>query len=247
MDTADLLARIRVTGVIPRHVAIIMDGNGRWARKRHLPRVMGHRSGMQAVRKAVEGAIEAGVEILSLFAFSAENWQRPATEVSALMSLLEEYIAREGDELVEQGVRVHVLGDLARLAPATQAAIAALVHRTSTNTRLRLNLFISYGGRAELVHAARALAAEARAGRLEPDEIDESAVASRLYTHDCPDPDLLVRTSGERRISNFLLWQLAYTELFITRVLWPDFGRRDLYEAILDYQNRERRFGRVTA
>lgn len=247
MDTADLLARIRVTGVIPRHVAIIMDGNGRWARKRHLPRAMGHRSGMQAVRKAVEGSIEAGVEILSLFAFSAENWQRPTTEVSALMSLLEEYIAREADELVQQGVQVHVLGDLTRLAPATQAAISALGRRTAANTRLRLNLFISYGGRAELVRAARALAEEARAGRLAPSDIDERAIAARLYTHDCPDPDLLIRTSGERRISNFLLWQLAYTELFITKVLWPDFGRRDLYEAILDYQNRERRFGRVTA
>jgi undecaprenyl diphosphate synthase len=247
MDTADLLARIRVSGGVPRHVAIIMDGNGRWARKRHLPRAMGHRSGMQAVRKAVEGAIEAGVEFLSLFAFSAENWQRPPTEVTALMSLLEEYIQREGDELVEQGVQVHVLGDLARLAPATRAAIADLVRRTAPNARLRLNLFISYGGRAEIVRAVRAIAAAAREGRLAPDEVTEEVIASQLYTHDVPDPDLLIRTSGERRISNFLLWQLAYTELFISKVLWPDFGRQDLYEAILDYQTRERRFGRVTA
>ena len=247
MDTADLLARIRVSGDVPRHVAIIMDGNGRWARRRHLPRALGHRAGMQAVRKAIEGAIEAGVEILSLFAFSAENWHRPPTEVTALMSLLEEYIAREADELVEQGVQVHVLGERTRLAPATQESIATLEARTAHNTRLRVNLFISYGARAELVRAARLLAADVRAGLIAPDEIDEQAIASRLFTHDQPDPDLLVRTSGERRISNFLLWQLAYTELFITKVLWPDFGRQDLYEAILDFQNRERRYGRVTA
>jgi undecaprenyl diphosphate synthase len=247
MDTPELLARIRVSGVTPHHVAIIMDGNGRWARGRHLPRALGHRAGMRAVREAVEGAIESGVEILSLFAFSQENWHRPESEVSALMSLLEEYIAREADELVEQGVQVHVLGETERLAEGTRAAIAELERRTERNARLRLNLFISYGGRAELVRAARLLAEEVRAGRLEPDEIGEDSVRSRLFAHDCPDPDLLIRTSGERRISNFLLWQLAYTELFISRVLWPDFARRDLYEAILDFQQRERRYGRVTA
>ncbi len=247
MDTADLLARVRVHGELPRHVAIIMDGNGRWARERNLPRPLGHRSGMKAVREVVEGAIEAGIEVLSLFAFSQENWHRPPTEIQALMSLLEEYIAREADELAEQGVRVRVLGDLARLAPTALDAAQRLVARTATNDRLTLNLFISYGSRAELVRAAQRLAAEVRDGRLAAEEIDEEAIRAHLYTADCPDPDLLIRTSGEQRISNFLLWQAAYAELFMSPVLWPNFRRRDLYEAILAFQQRERRFGRVTA
>jgi undecaprenyl diphosphate synthase len=247
MDQSDLLAQIRVNGAIPRHVAIIMDGNGRWARERNLPRPLGHRSGMKAVREVVEGAIEAGLDVLSLFAFSQENWQRPAPEIEALMSLLEEYIAREADELAQQGVRARVLGDLARLTPAAAAAAAALVERTAHNDRLTLNLFISYGSRAEIVRAAQRLAEDVRDGRLRAEEIDEDALRARLYTAECPDPDLLIRTSGEQRISNFLLWQVAYTELYLSPVLWPNFGRRELYEAILDYQNRERRFGRVTA
>jgi len=247
LETDDLLAHIRLHGAVPRHVAIIMDGNGRWARQRHLPRPLGHRSGMRAVREAVEGSIEAGLEMLSLFAFSLENWQRPAPEIAALMSLLEEYIAREAEELEAEGVRVRVLGDIDRLAPATTASIGQLMSRTATNTRLTVNLFISYGGRAELVRAAQRLARDVAEGRLTPDEIDDAAFAARLYTHGCPDPDLLIRTSGENRISNFLLWQVAYTELFISQVLWPDFGRRDLFEAILDFQQRDRRFGRVRA
>jgi undecaprenyl diphosphate synthase len=210
----EMLGRIRMQGGVPRHVAIIMDGNGRWARERLMPRPFGHRSGMKAVREVVEGAVESGLEVLSLFAFSQENWKRPRGEIRALMSLLEEYIAGEVNELRE---------------------------------RVRLNLFISYGGRAELVRVARLLAIEACAGRLAPDQITESDFQARLYTADCPDPDLLIRTSGEQRISNFLLWQMAYSELFISPVLWPDFGRRELFEAILDYQNRERRFGRVPA
>jgi undecaprenyl diphosphate synthase len=241
----ELLDRIRLQGGLPRHVAIIMDGNGRWARERLMPRPFGHRSGMKAVREVVEGAIEAGLEVLSLFAFSTENWQRPRGEISALMTLLEEYIAREVDELRERGVQVRVLGDLERLTPPAAAAVARVMSETEHNDRLRLNLFISYSSRAELVRAARALARDARAGRVSPDEITEADFQDRLYTADCPDPDLLIRTSGEQRISNFLLWQMAYTELFISPVLWPDFGRRELFEAILDYQNRERRFGRV--
>jgi undecaprenyl diphosphate synthase len=241
-----LLAQIRVNGAIPRHVAIIMDGNGRWARERRMPRPHGHRSGMQAVRDIVEGAIEAGIDVLSLFAFSQENWQRPITEVSALMSLLEEYIAREADELEERGVRVFVLGDLARLTPPAARAVERVVRQTAHNDRLRLNLFISYSGRAELARAAQLLAEDVASGRLQPGEIGEEEFRQRLYTTDCPDPDLLIRTSGEQRISNFLLWQLAYTELFISPVLWPDFRRRELFEAILDYQSRDRRFGRVT-
>jgi undecaprenyl diphosphate synthase len=246
--TADeLLGRIRVQGGVPRHVAIIMDGNGRWARERLMPRPYGHRSGMKAVRDVVEGAVESGLEVLSLFAFSQENWQRPPVEITALMSLLEEYIAREADELRDRGVRVRILGDLDRLTPAAASAVNRVVAETEHNDRLRLNLFISYGGRAELVRAAQLLARDAQAGRLVPDEITEADFQRRLYTADCPDPDLLIRTSGEQRISNFLLWQMAYTELFISPVLWPDFGRRELYEAILDYLNRERRFGRVSA
>ena len=244
---ADLLAKLRVHGAVPRHVAIIMDGNGRWARERMLPRPLGHRGGMKAVREVVEGAIEAGIEVLSLFAFSQENWQRPANEVSALMSLLEEYIQKEADELDEQGVQVRMLGELDRLTPPALKAVERVMAQTAHNTKMRLNLFISYGSRAELTRAARLIAEEVAAGRLTPDQVDEAAITSRLFTADCPDPDLLIRTSGEQRISNFMLWQVAYTELFISTVLWPDFGRRELYEAILDYQNRDRRFGRVPA
>ena len=246
-STSDLLARIRLNGAVPRHVAIIMDGNGRWARERMMPRPFGHRSGMKAVREVVEGAIEAGVEVLSLFAFSQENWQRPRTEVSALMSLLEEYIAREVDELRERGVRVVVLGDIERLTPPAAAAVQRVMAETAHNDRLTLNLFISYGSRAELTRAARLIAEDVAAGRLSPNDVNEEEIEKRLFTAGCADPDLLIRTSGEQRISNFLLWQVAYTELFISPVLWPDFGRHELYDAIVDYQSRERRFGQVSA
>ena len=246
MTAPVLLSQIRGHGPLPKHIAIIMDGNGRWARERMLPRPMGHRQGMKAVREVVEGAIEAGVEVLSLFAFSQENWQRPATEIGALMSLLEEYIQREADELEAQGVRVQMLGDLDRLAPPARAAVGRVMAQTATNSTLVLNLFISYGSRAEIVRAARRIAEEVAAGMLRPDQVDEAAISARLFTEGCPDPDLLIRTSGERRISNFLLWQLAYTELHISPVLWPDFTRVNLYEAILDYQTRDRRFGRVS-
>jgi undecaprenyl diphosphate synthase len=247
MTSDELLARIRVNGAVPRHVAIIMDGNGRWARERHLPRALGHRNGMKSVREAVEGSIQVGLEVLSLFAFSQENWQRPATEVTALMSLLEEYVEREKAELVANGVRVHVLGDLERLSPSAREAVDDVVEATAHNDRLTVQLFISYGARAELVRAARQLAEAAAQGRLDPSEIDEEVFRTHLYTNGAPDPDLLIRTSGEQRISNFMLWQLAYTELHITPVLWPDFSRRDLFAAILEYQSRERRFGKVTA
>ena len=202
---------------------------------------------MKSVREVIEGAVEAGVEYLSLFAFSRENWDRPADEVGALMSLLEEYVAREIEELVAKGVRVCVLGDLTRLTPAAAEAVSLVMRRTAANTRLTLNLFISYGSRDEILRATRALAREVAAGTLTAEQIDEAAFSRRLYTADCPDPDLLIRTSGERRISNFLLWQVAYAELFISPVLWPDFTRRELFEAIRDYQLRERRFGRVSA
>ena len=247
MSADPLLERLRAGGAVPRHVAIIMDGNGRWAKERHLPRTLGHREGMKAVREIVEGAIEAGIEALTLFAFSEENWRRPAVEIGALMGLLEEYIARETRELRANGVEVHVFGDLARLYQAARDAIDQLVAGTRGGTTLLLNLAISYSSRAEIARAARRLAEDVRQGRLALEDVDEEALGLRLYTAGLPDPDLLIRTSGELRISNFLLWQLAYTELHITPVLWPDFTRRHLFEAVIDFQGRERRFGRVTA
>ena len=201
---------------------------------------------MKSVREVIEGAVDAGVEILTLFAFSTENWQRPLREISALMSLLKLYAAREREELVRQGVEVHVLGELDRLDTQTRGAVDRIVEGTRGGTNLRLNLMISYSGREEIVRAAQILARKAAEGELEPDDIDESAVQDALFTRDMPDPDLLIRTSGEYRLSNFLLWQLAYTELYISPVLWPDFDREHLFEALLDYQHRDRRFGRVT-
>jgi undecaprenyl diphosphate synthase len=242
----DPLQSIRLGGRIPTHVAIIMDGNGRWARARGLPRFRGHRAGMEAVRDTIEGAIEAGVTWLTLFAFSQENWSRPPGEVAALMRLLQRYVTKEREQLVRQGVRVRVFGDRSRLADGPRRSIENIEAATAGGTKLNLNLMISYGGRAEIARAARQLAERVRRGDLEAEEIDERAFASELYTAGMPDPDLLIRTSGELRISNFLLWQLAYTELYITPVLWPDFRRGHLFEAIHEYQKRERRFGRVT-
>jgi undecaprenyl diphosphate synthase len=242
----DLLRRIKLHGAIPAHIAIIMDGNGRWAKGRSLPRPLGHHAGMRAVREVVEACLKADVGVLTLFAFSQENWQRPALEIEALMSLLEEYISREADNLREKGVTVNILGDLERLAPPARRAIDRVVQETAAGTELALNLCISYSSRAELARAARILAEEVAAGRLDPSEIDEEALGRRLYTAPWPDPDLLIRTSGEMRISNFLLWQLAYAELYVTPVLWPDFTRRHLFEAILEFQRRDRRFGRVS-
>ncbi|MFQ5747320.1 MAG: isoprenyl transferase [Gemmatimonadota bacterium] len=244
---AGRLELIRAGGGPPAHVAVIMDGNGRWAAERGMPRWMGHREGMKAVRETVEGALEVGLAYLTLYAFSQENWNRPEDEVAALMELLREYVASETEELREQGVRVRVFGEREKLGAAAGEAVRDLEERTAGGERLQLNLAISYGGRAEIVDAARRLARAAGAGALDPAAIDEARFAAELQTADWPDPDLLVRTSGERRISNFLLWQIAYAELFVTPVLWPDFTRSDLYEAILDYQRRERRFGGVSA
>jgi undecaprenyl diphosphate synthase len=244
---SELLQQIRLNGDIPRHVAVIMDGNGRWARDRGQPREFGHRRGMRAVRAIVEAASDAGVEVLTLFAFSQENWYRPVGEVSALMGLLELYVRRERRDLKEKGVEVRVIGEIDRLGPRTRAAVEGMVEHTRGGTGLRLNLAISYGSRAEIARAARRLAERVSDGTLLPGEIDEDLLASELFTAGDPDPDLLIRTSGELRISNFMLWQLAYTELHITPVLWPDFTREHLFHAILDYQRRERRFGRVLA
>lgn len=243
----DLLPAIRRDGRIPNHIAVIMDGNGRWAQARALPRPAGHKAGMAAVRELVEGGLEAGVRVLTLFAFSQENWQRPQPEIDALMRLLEEYIARETAELAKQGVAVSILGDLDRLSPGARRAVDRLTSATAAGRNLALNLCISYGSRSELVRAARMLAEEVVRGERTLDQIDEASRARRLYTAPWPDPDLLIRTSGEQRLSNFLLWQVAYAEFYVTPVLWPDFTRHHLYEAIRDYQRRERRFGRVMA
>ncbi len=246
-DADALLERLRLQGGVPRHVAVIMDGNGRWAARRHLPRPAGHQAGMAAVREVVEGALAAGIEVLTLYAFSQENWRRPPEEIDALMALLEEYIAREREQLRRNGVSVRVLGDLERLGPAARAAVDRIVADTAGGTGLVLHLCISYGSRDEIAHAARRLAEEVAAGRLAPADVDAEALAARLWTAPHPDPDLLIRTSGEMRLSNFLLWQLAYAELWVTPVLWPDFTRRHLFEAILEFQQRDRRFGRVPA
>ncbi len=244
---SELLHQIRLHGTVPRHVAIIMDGNGRWAAGKGLPRAAGHKQGMSCVRDVVQGAVDAGIEVLTLFAFSTENWQRPRLEVSALMRLLELYSRQERAELARQGVEVRILGELDRVDEAARRAADAIVEGTRGGSKMRLNLMISYGGREEIVRALRALAERVAAGELDPEAIDESTIQAELLTADLPDPDLLIRTSGEYRLSNFLLWQMAYTELHITPVLWPDFGREELFAAVRDFQCRERRFGRVKA
>jgi undecaprenyl diphosphate synthase len=242
-----LVQRLRLGGAVPAHVAIIMDGNGRWARARGLPRIRGHAAGMKSVRDVIEGAIESGVAELTLYAFSQENWNRPAAEVAALMRLLQRYVQRERAELKRQGVEVRIHGDRARLAAGPRRALDEIENHTRGGRHLRLNLMISYGSRAEIVRAARNLAAQVQAGDLRAEDVDEQRFARELFLADSPDPDLLIRTSGEQRLSNFLLWQLAYTELYITPTLWPDFRREHLFEAILDFQKRERRFGQVSA
>ncbi len=245
--SSDRLQRLKASQAdVPAHVAIIMDGNGRWAQERGLLRHHGHKAGMKSVREAVEGALQAGLEVLTLFAFSQENWQRPTDEVSLLMTLLRRYVKLEARELAENGVEVHVIGDLKRLKGPARRAIDVLTDTTRGGVKLQLVLAISYGSRAEIVEAARRLAEGAVSGRIEPGAIDEESFAAELLTSRWRDPDLLIRTSGEYRISNFMLWQLAYTELYTSPVLWPDFSREDLFEAIIDYQRRERRFGRVS-
>lgn len=241
-----LLEQVQEGGEVPRHIAIIMDGNGRWARDRGLPRFMGHREGMKAVRRAVTGCLEMGVEHLTLYAFSKENWSRPPEEIAALMRLLSEYVERDREELAEKGVRVRVIGDREQLSAAALRSVASIEGATEGEDTLVLNLAISYGSRDEILAATRTLASRCVAGDLTPADIEESSFASALYTVGSPDPDLLIRTSGEMRVSNFLLWQIAYSEIHVTPVLWPDFAESDLYEAALEYQRRERRFGRVT-
>ena len=242
---SESLDKIRLTSAVPNHVAIIMDGNGRWAKQKGLPRQVGHREGMKSVRETIEGAIEAGIKILTLFAFSTENWNRPRKEVASLISLLRHYSRKERDSLKRQGVEVHVLGEIERFDDSTKEAVDLIVEGTKGGRTLRLNLMISYGGREEILRAVKVLAERVDQGGLAVDDIDEEALRQTLLTGNMPDPDLLIRTSGEYRISNFMLWQIAYAELHITPVLWPDFTREHLFEAVLDYQRRERRFGLI--
>jgi undecaprenyl diphosphate synthase len=232
-------------GNIPQHVAIIMDGNGRWAKARGLPRIAGHRRGADAVRNAVEAAGELGVRYLTLFGFSSENWKRPVDEISDLMGLLRHYLRSEIAELHAKGVRVRVIGDRKRLPADVVALVEGAEETTRANTRLDLIVALSSGARDEIVAAARALAAAAKRGEIAPEAIDETMFDGRLYTAGIPDPDLLVRTSGEKRISNFLLWQSAYTEFVFLDVLWPDFGRREFEAAIAEFGQRDRRYGAV--
>ena len=227
----------------PAHVAIIMDGNGRWAKARGLPRIAGHRRGAEAVRRTVEAAGEFGIRYLTLFGFSSENWKRPAGEVDDLMGLLRHYIRAEIAELQAKGVCLRIIGERARLPRDIVALIDNAEALTAGNAGLRLAIALSYGGRVEIVSAARAIAAAVAAGKLAAEDIDESVFARHLLTVGMPDPDLVIRTSGEQRLSNFLLWQTAYSELVFTNTLWPDFGKADLETALRDYQGRDRRYG----
>jgi undecaprenyl diphosphate synthase len=227
----------------PVHVAIIMDGNGRWAKARGLPRVAGHKRGAEAVRRTVTGAAELGIQYLTLYGFSSENWKRPPAEIDDLMGLLRLYLNNEIEELDRKGVRLRVIGQRSRLQPDIVRLIEGAERRTAGNRKLNLIVALSYGGRAEIAQAARCIAEGVRAGRIEPDAVDETQFERFLYTADIPDPDLLIRTSGEKRISNFLLWQSAYAELVFLERLWPDFTRNDLESAITEYHGRDRRYG----
>ena len=237
----DLLRR----GNVPRHVAIIMDGNGRWARARGVPRLMGHRAGRESVRESVKGCVELGVEVLTLYTFSTENWKRPEREVRALMGILRQTLRQERRELRDNNVRLQVIGQVEDLPAAVRDGIRETQDYLSGCSGLLLNLALSYSGRAEMVDGVRRMMRDQIALGLKPEDVDETLVASYLSTAGLPDPDLLIRTSGEMRLSNFMLWQLAYTELWITSTLWPDFRRKHLYQAVAEYQGRERRFGRV--
>ena len=228
---------------LPAHVAIIMDGNGRWAAQRHLPRVEGHRAGIDAVRDTVETAARLGISVLTLYAFSVENWKRPAAEISTLMMLLKRYLRSELKTLLTNDIRFNVIGRMDDLSTDIQDELRAAMDRTANDTGMLFNIALNYGGRAEIVDAAR----QAIAAGIGADDLDEQRFASFLYTAGQPDPDLLIRTSGEMRVSNFLLWQIAYAEIYVTETLWPDFRRRHLLESVLAYQKRERRYGGITS
>jgi len=228
---------------VPQHIAIIMDGNGRWAHRRGLPRIAGHRAGVKAAQDAMAAANDLGIKVLTLYTFSTENWKRPKTEVSALFKLLEGYLDREGDKIHENNIKFQVIGRLRELPDSVRKKIEEQIEKTKGNTGLVLNLALNYGGRPEIVDAARAVAKDVEGGKISIDDIDEKLFSDYLYTRGLPDPDLVIRTSGESRISNFLLWQLAYSEIYIAKKLWPDFKKEDFKKAVSEYQARERRFG----
>src|SRR5688500_9391677 len=239
----EVLARQVEFDRLPRHVAIIMDGNGRWAGKRHLPRVEGHRAGIESVRDVVESSARLGLEVLTLYAFSVENWKRPPAEVSTLMMLLKRYLRSELSTLLKNNIRFHVIGRTEALSPDVLEELRDAERKTASNTGMLFNIALNYGGRSEIVDAAR----RAMASGLDPQDLDEQVFAGFLYTAGQPDPDLLIRTSGEMRVSNFLLWQIAYAEIWVTDTLWPDFRCRHLLEGVLAYQKRDRRFGGIAA
>lgn len=231
---------------LPQHIAIIMDGNGRWAKTKGKPRVFGHKSGVTAVREVSEGAAELGIKHLTLYAFSTENWNRPVTEVTALMTLLVETIKREVKTLNQNNIKLNAIGDLEKLPAKSYTALMKAIEDTKDNTRMTLHLALNYSSRWEIVNAVRNMGKDIYQGIINPDSIDESLFTSYLSTKDIPDPELLIRTSGEYRISNYLLWQIAYAELYFTDIYWPDFRKQDLCEAIINFQNRERRFGKIS-
>jgi undecaprenyl diphosphate synthase len=233
------------TEKIPRHVAIIMDGNGRWAQQHKLPRLSGHEAGRKSVKKVVQAAIAHGVRYLTLYAFSVENWQRPREEVQGLMGLLRLVLREELAEMGKEGVRLRAIGRLQDLPEAVREELESAMEKTKTNTQLDLILALSYGSRVELTEAVKAIARETKSGDLDPERIDEKTITDHLYTRELPDPDLLIRTSGEMRISNFMLWQISYAEIHVTPVLWPDFGKEQFAAALADYARRERRFGGI--
>ena len=241
-----LIEEVKAKGNVPKHIAIIMDGNGRWAKKRNLPRVAGHKRGVETVRVIVETCASLGVEILTLYSFSTENWKRPQDEVSALMRLIVKSLKSETDGLNANNIRLTTIGDIRSLPEIVQKELTQAFEKTCNNTKMTLNLALSYSGRWELVEAIKNISTQAVSGNIKPEEITEGLVSKYLTTSGVPDPDLLIRTSGEFRISNFLLWQIAYSEIFVTEVLWPDFGCKNLVEAVKDYQKRERRFGLVS-
>jgi undecaprenyl diphosphate synthase len=239
--------RVLRKGNLPLHVAIIMDGNGRWARRRGLPRTAGHRAGVKTVKRIVTAAGEAGIKYLTLYTFSEENWTRPKAEISAIMRLLYETTKNELRELLAKNVKLIATGHIDALSPRRREALLEAIERTQHNTGIVLNLALSYSGRTEILDACRAVARLAQEGKLDPARLTEQDLRAHLYTNGLPDPDLLIRTSGEMRLSNFLLWQTAYTELYVTEVLWPDFSDEDFFRAVWEYQSRERRFGGVAS
>ena len=229
---------------IPQHVAIIMDGNGRWAAKKALPKIAGHRAGVKAARLVLKTAKDLGIKVLTLYTFSTENWNRPKREVGALFRLLEEYLDKEANRLIKNNIRFSIIGDIKGLPESLQEKLTEVIESTKNNTGLILNLALNYGSRGEIIAAVRSISKAVLDGRVAIDDIDEKSFSGHLYTKDLPDPDLLIRTSGEYRLSNFLLWQMSYTELYITKKLWPDFTKADLKRALREYQKRVRRYGR---